>query len=238
MTTNIKVFALLLLCLATSRFGFSADTNRSGASEDTKNFLAIACRFESHRTLAGATEPTATREWYFWRQPNQVETREVTGAAGQIWELSPKGQISYQRIFHTARRVIEYSSGELRSVKDYSEWRKITSLLDPFQLGAALTGGEKIEAQGRQVLRNVGQMDGEIWEVLWLAQEQIPLRVRRESKMYTEVMQLKEVYPLAQAPWARNETAGYEVIDYADLGDKESDPFVRALLHGGSEVAH
>jgi hypothetical protein len=79
-------------------------------------------------------------------------------------------------------------------------------------------------------------VDGQEVDVLWLEHEQIPARVRRRSKGYEEIVELKEPYSFAESPWPQNETAGYEAIDYADLGDRESDPFVRAFFRGGGRA--
>ncbi|MBI3247470.1 MAG: hypothetical protein HYZ50_13290 [Deltaproteobacteria bacterium] len=227
-----RILIGFFLCVALLKAGFSVEAADEKLVIDSSALPAIACHFESRITLAEKTVQPQARGWYFWREPARIETRSTTGEAGQIWELSPKEQVSYQRIFRDAKRVIEYTSGALRSLGEAPEWRKIASLIDPALIGFELKGGEEIEVLGRRAYRYVGQVDGQELEVWWLAHEGIPARLRQTGKNYEEVMQLKELHALSQAPWLRNETAGYELIDYADLGDKESDPFVRALLHG------
>lgn len=75
-------------------------------------------------------------------------------------------------------------------------------------------------------------MDDTEFEVLWLEDEQIPALVRQRYAKREVVLRLREIYPLQQAPWPRAKTRGYQRIDYADLGDKSSDPWVRRIQQG------
>lgn len=193
----------------------------------------LACQFETRRLYRGEPERAETRAWYLWRQTDSVETQEANGESGHIWQRDKNNQISYQRIFPAAKRVIVYYPGDLRALQQYPDWKKLASVIDPALLGSALTAKGETTILGRQARRYTGRVDDQEFDVLWLEQEQIPARVQRKSKRYKEIVELKEMYPLDQSPWSRLETAGYESIDYADLGDKESDSFVRAFLHGG-----
>jgi hypothetical protein len=198
---------------------------------------ALACRFETHVKQSGEQAREATREWYLWRQENIVEIRDVDGKSGKIWRRDKSDQVSYQQVFHSAKRVIEYYPGDLRALQSYPAWTKLASIIDPAWLGSILVAKDEVTILDRQARRYTGQVDGQELDVLWLAQEHIPARVQRKGKKYEDIVELKEMYSLNESPWLRNETAGYELIDYADLGDRESDPFVRAFFHSGG-IAH
>jgi hypothetical protein len=198
----------------------------------------LACLFTSRLTVHNVQSPAHNHEWYFWRQGDSLETKDTKGETGQIWERNRVGQISFQRIFHAAKRIITYQPSDLRALESYPEWRKISCLIDPALLGVALKEGEELEVLGRQARQYLGQVNGQELEVWWLVREQIPARIRRTSGDSEELILLKEIYPFAQSPWARNDTTDYGLLDYADLGDKESDPFVRTLFQAIGEEHH
>jgi hypothetical protein len=231
-----QIFSGVLLFVCS--VGLAPAGSQASDTQSTENALpALACRFETHVRPHDERARNQTREWYLWRQPDLVEMRDADGKNGQIWRRDTNGQVSYQRVFHAAKRIIEYYPGDLRALQSYPEWQKLAGIIDPAWLGSFVIAKDEVTILNRQARRYTGQVDGQEFDVLWLEQEQIPARVRRKNKEYEEVVELKEIHSPNESPWPRNETVGYELLDYADLGDKESDPFVRTFLHGGG-VAH
>lgn len=216
----------------------SAESQTPGTKAMENDRPALACRFATQVKQHEAQARNTTHEWHLWRQADVVEIRDVDGKSGQIWRRDKDGQVSYQRVFHTARRVVEYYPSDLRALQSYPEWQKLTSVIDPALLGSALAAKEEVLVLNRPARRYTGTVEDQEFDILWLEQEHLPARVHRKSKGYEEIMELKEIHPLASSSWPRNETVGYESIDYADLGDKESDPFVRAFLHAGGREHH
>jgi hypothetical protein len=67
----------------------------------------------------------------------------------------------------------------------------------------------------------------------------LPQSIERKRDQRVERIQLKEVHALAKAPWQPTPSRDYGMIDFADLGDHERDPFVirlQAASHAG--IAH
>jgi hypothetical protein len=54
----------------------------------------------------------------------------------------------------------------------------------------------------------------------------LPVLIERQQAAFSERTELLKAYSLDQAPWQPTPTIKYDIIDYADLGDKGSDPFV------------
>lgn len=238
MSRGSRLFgAILLGCLSLLRVASFAETSTSGSPVEVDTLPAIAGHFESRIIPEGNTSQEQTREWYLWRQPNQVETRETSGDTGQIWELSRNGQVSYLRIFHQEKRIIEYTSGDLRALQSYPGWLKLACLIDPILLKTQLQLNGSVETLGRQAQRYQGRVDEVEFEVLWLEKERIPALVRQMFANRQEIMQLKEIHSLHESPWPRSQISEYIHIDYADLGDKEADPFIHSLQQG-VEHAH
>jgi hypothetical protein len=66
--------------------------------------------------------------------------------------------------------------------------------------------------------------------VLWSPQEQLAYRLRVESERGTSTTTILERHPLAQQPWERLRNRGYNSIDFADLGDSETNPVIRRIM--------
>jgi hypothetical protein len=196
----------------------------------------LACRFETRRLHRGEHERAETQDWYLWRQTASVAMQERNGKSGHLWRRDSNNQISYQWLFPIAKKAIIYYPGDLRALQQYPDWKKLAGVIDPALLGSALTAHGEVTIRNRRARRYRGRVDGQEIEVLWLEQEQLAARVHRRRKEDQEIVELKELYPLEQSPWPRLEAVGYESMDYADVGDKEADPFVRAFLRGGGRT--
>jgi hypothetical protein len=64
------------------------------------------------------------------------------------------------------------------------------------------------------------------WKLTVAIDLMLPLEVERRTEAALERTTLVSVFPLSAAPWAPVAAADYELIDFADLGDRASDPFV------------
>jgi hypothetical protein len=232
--TTVEKWLVTILCLSmfVSHPFLLAPTLADDTTGNWTPLPAVACHFTSRVALQGQQSQVQEWDWYWWRQPDRVETRDAEGNTGQIWESSKTGQITYWRVLHKDKRIIEYTPGDLRALGQHPDWATVTRVIDPTLLTTKLRPVGKGEILGRQAQRYQGQGDGVEFEIWWLEQEQVPALVRQVSEHREETLRLKEIYPLQKSPWTRSQIVDYMHLDYADLGDKESDPFVRSLLHG------
>lgn len=218
-------------CVASLALAGAVSFSAQGINGTIETLPAIACHFETTMAVSGSPDKKQVREWYMWRQPSQIETRELADDTGEIWRLGRGDQVSYQRVFHKDKRVVEYSTGDLRALNRYPNWRRLASVIDPSLLKNKLKLTGKSEALGQEALRYQGQLGGVEFEVWWLEREQIPALVRQVYPDREVVLRLKAVSPLSKSAWPREQVDGYASIDYSDLGDKQSDPFVRRIQH-------
>jgi hypothetical protein len=224
----IRVAIVCFICLAPHlQSVLAADQLRKTAPAG--DLPAIACRFETSEGAPRARSKKAVREWYLWRQPASVETREAADDTSELWQRAPDGQISFQRIFHRDKRVIEYTTGDLRALNRYPDWSRLASVVDPAFLERALVRKGTVEVLGRRAERYTGRVGAVQFEVWWLAREQVPALLRQVSPTREVVVRLKSLRPLAISPSTGGRTAGYTVTDYSDIGDKENDAFLRKL---------
>jgi hypothetical protein len=182
--------------------------------------------------------PGPAQEWYLWRYPELVEKQDIQRGESELWRRGPDGQVFYERVFHQDKRIIEYVPGELRALRKYPDWQKLSQVIEPAWLQRALQHTGTTEILGRHVRRYQGQVDGVTFEVLWLEAEQLPALVRQVYADREAVLRLKAIYAAHQAPWSRAQTKGYQRLDAADLGDMYADPFVRRVQHSTPLHSH
>lgn len=214
-----------------------------GAVQADQSLEATACVYLIDTSSAQKPEQHHTTPWYFWRSDNRVETRDAHGENGEVWESDPRGQISYTKLFHPAGKAIDYTPGDLRALAINTDWNQIKSIIDPQLLGTHLKRSGEQTVDGQRAERYAGAVDGVSTEVLWLPEMKLPARIEktRGGGGVTVSLRMAECKPLASAPWTMTSDTrmqSYQHIDYADLGDKEGDPFVKNILHQTERLHH
>ena len=231
-----NIFAGLLLLGALGAAG--ATTNEIQSTNGVAP-PALACRFKTTETLKDQT--VTQQDWRLWRTRDRIETRNETTQTGEVWTRVSTNQIAHDKLFLADRTVLEYAPGELRAAQQRVDWDRLGGLVEAKVLARDFKPGGTTTILGRraqQYQRKTASGTEEIW---WLPAEQIAALIRRELPDRTVTTQLQEIYPAGQPPWAPGSTAGFRTIDFADLGDMESDPFVRKItrqLGHSHEHAH
>ncbi len=189
--------------------------------------------------------------WRVWRDDARVEVLQLDSNSGEAWlrsgasvstnsGASQNEPLFFLRLFHTDRTTIEYTPAELGVLGMTNSWRRAQLLIDPAAL-QQLQAVARATWQGRRSVTYRGEIDGDRISIDWLVDDRLPARVQRHSGDTTTVITLHELHPLASAPWQRPPSADYRVIDYADLGDMERDPFVQralSMIPGGEHHHH
>ncbi|TPW17726.1 MAG: Uncharacterized protein FD130_549 [Halothiobacillaceae bacterium] len=204
---------------------------------------ATACVYLINTSSAQKPEQHTTTPWYFWRSDHRVETRNAHGESGEVWELNARGQIFYTKLFHPAGKAIDYTPGDLSALALNTDWNQIRSIIDPKLLGTHLKRSGEQTVDNQRVERYAGTVDGVSTEVLWLPEMKLPVRIDKIQGGVAVSLRLAECKPLASAPWVMTSDAqmqSYKHLDYADLGDKENDPFVKSVIshNEGSHHGH
>lgn len=171
-------------------------------------------------------------DWYLWREANQIETANPLVGQNDIWQRDERNTFTYRRIFHNDKRVVEYTPGELKTRHAEPDWGKLASVVSPSLLDALKRGGSKT-LFGQKAVRYSGKLGDQTIELWWLEQARLPASLSMSSPQQRMQMKLRELHASAPAAWPRTNEAGiadYGVLDAADFGDMESDPFVARLL--------
>jgi hypothetical protein len=83
---------------------------------------------------------------------------------------------------------------------------------------------------GRSATHYKSQQADILLEVIWLEQEQVPVLLKRTEKGYTVESRVTTLFPLTEQPCGYQRSTEYRFTDFADIGDMESDPVIKAIL--------
>lgn len=198
----------------------------------------LAARFVG--TRREPDKPAVSNDWFFVRSSDRIETSQRDYA--EIWERDDQEAVIWKRVFHGDRKVIEYTTGQLKAERRLKDWSALATILDPRAL-AALELRESTRVLEQPARRYQGRWGDEQVEVVWLTRQSIPAKIVRSNREGTYILELKDLRVLPDAAWplvSETRVSEYEIIDGADLGDREYDPFVRKVLamDGGGQGGH
>jgi hypothetical protein len=176
-------------------------------------------------------------QWRFWRTENRIERENPAGQSGDLWVRD--GQtLFHTRLYHADRRGIEYRSDDLQMLNASPEWTALATLLDP-DLIQSLREEASGWRNGYPYRRYTGEIDAVRWDITVRTDQMLPVRIeRRSASRQTETVELLRSYPVASSPWQPTPSGTYDILDYADLGDHERDPFVMRVqaAEGGGHL--
>lgn len=192
-------------------------------------YQPLAARYEETRRVSGTDEKL--EDWYFARRKEQVETARKNYA--EVWQRDERGELTLTRVFQQDRKLIQYTSGELRTQRRMKDWVALNSVIDPRQYAALKQIGTG-SILGRNALRYAGEIGEERIELLWLAEEALAAKLTRSGANGSSLtLELKELRAAPDPNWplaSQTKIDQYAALDGADLGDMEYDPFVKRVL--------
>jgi hypothetical protein len=162
--------------------------------------------------------------WYFWRTANRVETQNLHDNTGETWTKSARGEVEYERVFHHEKQVIDYRSSDLKAIGAEPNWAAITTLLNP-ALAATLLSVGQTEVLGRAGIEYKNNNPENPVDLIWWVDDKVPAVIQRVDQGNSLTTRLVAVHLLPPPS-----TTNYRHIDFADIGDKESDPFIQSIL--------
>lgn len=163
-------------------------------------------------------------EWRLWRDGERIVTENLTAQTAELWQRDGEAMF-HLRIFHEDQRSIEFRNDDLEITATAVNWPQRSLLVDPALLSqlALRRSGWQGDVPYR---RYVGEIDHTHWDITLRTDLMLPIRIVRTHDGIREITSLQQAHALADAPAAPTPFDTYEVIDFADLGDRTHDPFV------------
>jgi len=176
---------------------------------------------------------TKTRHMELWRDGNRVLYVYPDRGLAEQWERSGHGTLHLTTWFDKDAQGIEYMPEDLgarAAPKHWAEKRQI--IADPAVQAMSLeaTRGEGCSLIQVRVMASPKRQAKLDWNVTL----KLPIRYSVKTQDRHETWQIEEMVTAAdRVKQAFNQRAAYKTTDYIDIGDNESDPFLRKLIHLG-----
>lgn len=229
----IKLTALTVLLLLAACGGIPVNHAETAKIIDlsSANLPNVAAEFtttregEEHEHQHDEHEPHADHvAWRFWRDSQQITIERPQLGMGELWQRDGRSVI-HRKLYHADQRAIEFQDDDLRMLGTSPSWQKLSLLLDQ-KLLPLLTASELEWSNGYPTREYQGKVAETEWHIVMRMDIGLPLLIERQQEGFSERTELLNAYALSAAPWQPTPTKDYDVIDFADLGDKEYDPFV------------
>lgn len=172
------------------------------------------------------------RDWVLKRSEHWIASGDPSGEE-EVWRRDARGNVTYEKVFHREKRILDYAASDLRALGQTSDWARLGSMIQPDAVGTAL------RASG---MRRIGRFSGKEYSgaennarlnLVWLANLQLPAYLKRTKDGESTEFVLRSIRHV-NAATIEPRTADYVRMDYADLDDSPSDPFFQRL----DQLAH
>jgi hypothetical protein len=168
--------------------------------------------------------PAVRSTWRLWRAPDSVRREYPGNGTAELWQRDGR-TVFHTKYFHAERRGIEFQQEDLAMVHALPQWQQLALMVSP-DLLKELPQTDAGERDGYSWRRYQGDHNGVTWDITMRLDLMLPTAVLRTAGNEREQLTLVQAWPLTAAPWQPVSTADYRVLDFADLGDNERDPFV------------
>lgn len=178
-------------------------------------------------------KPKALANMVLWRRANSVAEQYPEKGITELWERNHASAIKLNRYFDAYERGIEYTPSDIKGVKSDDDWSMKTQLIANSLL-AKMTLSKKIgkacEREETYILKDKSQTI----TVTWLPAYKLVKEYQREANGHTSIWSLTEKSTDGKMVNAFfDKHLNYPTTDYADIGDSESDPFIRKMINIG-----
>jgi hypothetical protein len=171
------------------------------------------------------------------RTADRIEHRYLTRGVSEVWSRTPRGELEHWKVFHQPKRSVHYTAGDLRTIEAEPSWEQLATLIHPAErLKLKTKGTRRVGAGTATVLE--GELAHQRARVLWNAStgwaQEVALGAGHHRKKY-RLLAAEACSPATCAPF---DASSVREIEFADLGDMETDPFVRTFLATFAGHAH
>ena len=181
----------------------------------------VAAQFVT-RVTGEHAERSAT--WRFWREPTKLVSESLADRTGERWQLDGRS-LFYAKLYHDDGRGIELRADDLGVRDSHAAWAQHALLVNP-DLLKSLTEVDRGWRGDAPFRRYRGDVNGVSWDVTFRVDLLVPLELERTEQGTHQHTELVAIHGLNDAPWTATPSDHYDLIDFADLGDRATDPFV------------
>ncbi|MET0384346.1 MAG: hypothetical protein ABW321_00230 [Polyangiales bacterium] len=164
------------------------------------------------------------------RQGNRIVHRFAERGYYETWKRDARGQLEHVRAFPSEGSSVHYTPGDLRTIGLWPTWDSLASLLSERERLALTAAGDKRSFQRQTARMLKGRLRGQPAQLEWLDSYALPARMTIGEGDAKLVVELVELESCDASSCSVGSPTGLRAIEFADLGDKEYDPFVRKFM--------
>ena len=176
---------------------------------------------------------TGTKSMNLWRRGLEVAHEFPDAGVTEIWNRIIDGRIRPVRYFDLDQRGIEYQPEDINKGKGDRDWNGKFQLISDDQFAAMTlvsTQGMGCDVEELYRFNNNGLET----ELTWLPELKLVKSYAEEKPDHrTKWVLLEVIQDKQKISQSFDSRSGYQLTDYADIGDSEDDPFMRKLIHLG-----
>ncbi|OZG74996.1 hypothetical protein BTA51_00920 [Hahella sp. CCB-MM4] len=181
------------------------------------------------------TQPkkSSERVMYLWRNDKEVAHQYPQEQVTEIWNLVSDGRIRPIRYFESERRGIEYQPEDINKGKGDRNWPGKFQLISDQQKNKMTLVSS--DGAGCDRIETYEFKDGKAQiRLSWLPALKLVQSYSVQQKHLSLQWQLTDVFDNQNRIQALFQSyRDYQLTDYADIGDNESDPFLQKLINLG-----
>jgi len=168
-----------------------------------------------------------------WRLENSVAEQFPAKGITEVWERNHSKSIKLNRYFDTYQRGIEYSPSEVKGIKSDDDWSMKTQLVADSllqKMSLSKREGSGCDREETYILADKNQTMTLVWLPAYrlVKSYHIEDSTRQQEWILTDKTTDKDSINAFF-----NKHMDYKTTDYADIGDSESDPFLRKMIRLG-----
>lgn len=205
-------------------FAFATDNAENCSSAIGKPLMA------EYSITTKTDHGTAVKHLQLWRQGDQVAIHYPKNNVTELWGITSTGKLHLVKMFEQHKRGIEYQPNEIKGAQDWSAKQQLIS-----NRAIASMELQKTTGAGCELTQHYSKTTPSgNYHLQWLANRtliQSYKRVREHSSVHWKLLHKHSNKELIAAKFARLQN--FNTTDYADIGDNESDPFLRNMIHLG-----
>lgn len=221
----------LISCLSTLLINTSATAQNQCSDIDATHINA-----EHLRATYTVTDATGQQTKLTLIRNDQRVIYQPNPISFEMW--NKRGE--YVRYFPMEQRSISYRKGDLLSLNMHFNFQQLNHLVNPSTLQQLTIQQASNQPQiTDQLIQNCqtsqyyqGVLQGNKIALAWQAQLALPLAMTIEKNNRAVEYQLSTLQTFDDKQFAAL-ISGYKDMDFADVGDNESDPFIAKMIHQG-----
>mgnify|MGYP001811865966 FL=1 len=196
----------------------------------------LGARYAVTRTVGdGSEKEVSVQHIQLWRRGDQVayvhEEREIT----EIWDLVSDGRQKLIRYFDGYERAIEYQPEDIETGSGEAAWNARYQLVPDAELAAMdQTGSSGSGCDESMVLSKIDEASGASVVIRWRPGLEMVEELERATGIETVTWELDALYTdgaRVDSEFTRRHV--YNTVDFVDIGDNESDPFLQKMINLG-----